>query len=311
MPFFISLFIAFMLNEAVLLLKTRQVPHLIAVLLIFLVFLGTATLALVFLLPFLWNRLGIFINAIPSILEQLQNWLNLLPENYPEYVSDKDVAAFIDQLRQQTTDYGQAILSSSLSSLNQLISFFIYCLLVMVMVFFILKDYSILSKSLSRFLPHERKLLNQLGIRMKQEIIRYVVGKGIEMLIVAGFSLIVFSVLGLNFSFILALVVGVSVIIPYVGAALATIPVAIVAFSQFGTENMFFYILIVYGILQFLDGYILVPFLFSEIVNIHPVSTILAIIIFGSLWGFWGVLLAIPIATFIKALVQFWPRVPN
>ena len=311
LPFFISIFTAFMLNELVIKLKGRKVPHLTAVLLIFILFLGTAIIALVFLLPFLWSRLSIFINAIPSILEDLQRWLELLPQKYPDYIREEDIPAFIDQLRQQSTEYGQAILSSSLNSLNQIISFVIYCLLVMVMVFFILKDYSQLGNYLARFLPQERKLLNQLARRMKREILRYVVGKGIEMIIVAGASLIVFLILGLDFSFILALTVGVSVIIPYIGAALATIPVAIVAFAQFGTDNMFYYILLSYLILQFLDGNVLVPYLFSEIVNIHPVSTILAILIFGSLWGFWGVFLAIPLATFIKALVRFWPRTPD
>ena len=292
-------------------MKTRQVPPLLSVIIVFLLFLGVTVLALLFLLPFLWERLNRFIAAIPGMLEQATRWLYLLPENYPAFISEEDVRNFVDLLRQQITDYGQTILSSSISSLNDLIAFIIYCMLIMVMVFFILKDYDVLGRYLSRFLPRQRKLINQLGVKMKQEIINYVRGKVIEMIIVASVTWIVFAIMGLDFSFILALVVGVSVIIPYIGAALATIPVGIIAFSQFGTENMFFYILLAYAFLQFFDGYILVPLLFSEIVNIHPVSTILAILIFGSLWGILGVLLAIPIATFIKALVQYWPRAPD
>ncbi len=308
LPFFISVFIAFLLNEAVLWLKEKGIPHLLAVTGVFLLFLGITILALVFFLPFLWERLSQFLQAIPSMLEQTTIWLYLLPQNYPEFIDEQDVRSFVEALRGQVINYGQSILLSSISSLNNLVSFVIYTMLIMVMVFFILKDYGSLGRYLSRFLPKQRELMNQLGIKMKQEFINYVRGKFIEILIVAGVSWILFASLGLDFNFILALIVGLSVIIPYIGALLATIPVGIIAFAQFGTENMFFYILIAYGILQFFDGYILVPILFSEIVNIHPVSTILAILIFGSLWGIWGVLLAIPIATFIKALVQFWPR---
>lgn len=311
LPFFISVFIAFMLNEAVLWLRKHGTPHLLAVIGVFLLFLGITVSALIFFLPFLWERLSQFIQAIPDMLEQATEWLYLLPQNYPQFINQQDVNSFVDALRQQVTDYGQSILLSSISSLNNLVSFVIYSMLIMVMVFFILKDYNALGIYIGRFLPRQRKLMNQLGVKMKQEFINYVRGKFIEMLIVAGVTWILFAVMGLNFSFILALIVGLSVIIPYIGALLATIPVGIIAFSQFGTTDMFFYILIAYGILQFFDGYILVPLLFSEIVNIHPVSTILAILIFGSLWGIWGVLLAIPIATFIKALVQFWPRSPS
>ena len=66
--------------------------------------------------------------------------------------------------------------------------------------------------------------------------------------------------------------------------------------------------LVAYAILQALDGNVLVPILFSEAVNLHPVSIILAVLFFGGLWGFWGVFFAIPLATLIKALVQAWPR---
>jgi putative permease len=63
--------------------------------------------------------------------------------------------------------------------------------------------------------------------------------------------------------------------------------------------------------LQLLDGFVLVPLLFSEVVNLHPISIILAVLIFGSLWGLWGVFFAIPLATFVKALVVSWPREPH
>ena len=81
----------------------------------------------------------------------------------------------------------------------------------------------------------------------------------------------------------------------------------LIAFFQFGTEPMFGYVLLYYAIVQFLDGNLLVPLLFSEVVNLHPVAIIVAVVFFGSLWGVWGVFFAIPLATLIQAVINVWP----
>jgi putative permease len=96
--------------------------------------------------------------------------------------------------------------------------------------------------------------------------------------------------------------------VPYIGAAVATLPVAAVAGFHFGIGDQLAYVLLAYAVIQALDGNVLVPILFSEAVNLHPVSIILAVLFFGGIWGFWGVFFAIPLATLIKALVYAWPR---
>src|SRR5690606_26598544 len=126
-------------------------------------------------------------------------------------------------------------------------------------------------------------------------------------LIVGIVTYIVFVILGLNYALLLAVVVGLSVLIPYIGATVATIPVAAVAYVQFGWSGDLALVLLAYGIIQFIDGNILVPFLFSEAVNLHPVAIIAAILLFGGLWGFWGVFFAIPLATLAKAVIYAWP----
>ena len=97
------------------------------------------------------------------------------------------------------------------------------------------------------------------------------------------------------------------VLIPYIGAATVTIPVALVGFFQWGLGTDFTWLMITYFGLQFLDGNVLVPILFSDAVNIHAVAIIAAILVFGGLWGFWGVFFAIPLATLVKALINVWP----
>jgi len=106
---------------------------------------------------------------------------------------------------------------------------------------------------------------------------------------------------------LLGLAVGLSVIIPYIGAALVTLPVVAVGFFQWGLVSEFYWLCVVYLIIQALDGNLLVPLLFSEAVNLHPVAIILAVLFFGGIWGLWGVFFAIPLATVIKAIINAWP----
>jgi putative permease len=72
--------------------------------------------------------------------------------------------------------------------------------------------------------------------------------------------------------------------------------------------NDFFWLFGAYGVIQFLDGNLLVPVLFSEVVNLHPVFIIVSVLLFGGIWGFWGVFFAIPLATLVKAVFNAWPR---
>ena len=105
--------------------------------------------------------------------------------------------------------------------------------------------------------------------------------------------------------------VGFSVLIPYIGAAVVTIPIAFVAFFQWGWGWDFGQVIFAYAIIQALDGNVLVPLLFSEALNLHPVAIIAAILVFGGLWGFWGIFFAIPLATLVAAVLKAWPRIMN
>ena len=141
---------------------------------------------------------------------------------------------------------------------------------------------------------------------MNQQIMNYMRGKLIEIIIIGTASTIAFITLGLNYPVLLGVLVGFSVLVPYVGATIVTLPVLLVALFQFGTSAEFGYVMIAYAIIQALDGNLLVPLLFSEAVNLHPVTIIIAVILFGGLWGFWGVFFAIPLATLVKAVLNAW-----
>ena len=150
--------------------------------------------------------------------------------------------------------------------------------------------------------------MTQVWQEMNQQIANYIRGKVIEIVICGGVTYVAFVSLGLNYAALLALLVGLSVVVPYIGAVVVTVPVALIALFQWGWGDQFIYLMVVYGVIQALDGNILVPLLFSEAVNLHPVAIICAVLLFGGLWGFWGIFFAIPLATLFKAVLDAWPR---
>jgi putative permease len=145
---------------------------------------------------------------------------------------------------------------------------------------------------------------------MNQQITNYIRGKVLEMVAVGFVTWLAFLLLGLNYSLLLAVLVGISVLIPYIGAMVVTIPVIGVGLFQWGLGSDFWTMIAIYLVIQALDGNVLVPILFSEAVNLHPLVIILSVVIFGGMWGFWGVFFAIPLATLVKAVVRAWPETP-
>jgi len=143
---------------------------------------------------------------------------------------------------------------------------------------------------------------------MNDQLGNYVRGKFIEILIVGVATYVSFTVLGLNYAALFGVLVGLSVLILFVGAALVTLPVFVVAVIQFGWTWDLGIVMIVYGVIQFLDGNVLVPLLFSEVVDLHPITIIVAVLAFGGVWGVAGVFFAIPLATLIKAIYKAWPH---
>ena len=135
-----------------------------------------------------------------------------------------------------------------------------------------------------------------------------VTGKFIEMLLVATASYILFAFLGLPYAVLIAILVGLSVIIPIFGAILVTIPVVLIGLYEWGLSENFYWLLGFYLLIQILDGNVLVPILFSTRNNLHPVVIIIAVLFFGGIWGFWGLFFAIPLATFVKAIINSWPE---
>lgn len=211
----------------------------------------------------------------------------------------------------ELTEIGRRALTFSISSLKNVVVWMLYLVLVPVLVFFILKDKEAILKWFARFLPSERSLTRQVWEEVNIQTSNYVRGKFWEVIIVWGVTYLTFKLFGLRATLLVSLFVGLSVLVPYVGATLMYIPIIILGYYQFGMSSTFVWLFIAYSIIQVLDGNVLAPVLLSEATSLHPIAIIAAILLFGGLWGFWGVFFAIPLATLVNSIIKAWPMEIN
>jgi putative permease len=306
-PFFAAIIIAYMLEGSVSTLETKNIPRLLAVNMVFVLFVTFLAFLVVVLLPIISRQASQFFQDLPGMVNDGQALLMKLPQQYPEFITEESVNQVIVASTTAISAMGQSILSFTLASVPVIISVLVYLVLVPLMVFLLLKDKSDIINWMFRFLPTDRHLINSLWQEMDAQIGNYIRGKVYEIIIIYLASYLLFKVLGLNYASFLAIIVGLSVLIPYIGAAVVTVPVALVGYFQWGFDPSFIWLMAGYGVLQFLDGNVLVPVLFSDVVNLHPLAIIVSILVFGGLWGFWGIFFAIPLATLVKALIYAWP----
>lgn len=308
-PLLASVVVAYLLEALIQWSQRRGVARLVAVYLVFTMFLTLVGFVTFRLMPAMSIEITQLIqNKLPVMIEQAQQTLLTLPQQFPNFVTETQVRGLLADVGVVISSMGQKILSISIASISGVFTLLIYLVLVPVLVFFLLKDKFILIDWLTGFLPRERGLATRIWREMDLQIGNYVRGKITEIIVVSVVTYIAFAVMGLQYELVLAVLVGLSVIVPYIGAIAVTIPVALIGYFQWGWTPDFAYLIVVYTIIQVLDGYVLVPLLFSEAVNLHPIAIITAVLVFGGLWGFWGVFFAIPLATLVKAVFTAWPR---
>lgn len=307
-PAIAAVVIAFLLDGPVTWLEKRGVPHMMGASLCFAGFLLLAVFAAVAILPPIAGQFVEFFSLLPTMVVSLQDLLGKLPEQFPEIFDEQQVAEMTAGIRQELVQFGQRAVEFSIGGLSSLVAMIIYLVLVPVMVFFFLKDKRPILDWMKGFLPSHRPLASQVWAEVVSRTGDYARGKVYEIIIVGVSAWVAYSLIDLRFAAFLALLTGLSVVIPYIGAAMVTIPVALVAFIQWGVGADFFIAVGLYLILQAIDGNILAPLLFSEVVKLHPNAIILAILVFGGIWGLWGVFFAIPLASVANAIIRAWPR---
>ena len=306
-PFIISIVVAYLLVGLQKKIESFNVSKYFALLITFAIFIVTGAAMLIWLLPILYIQLQAFVLDIPGLFNDFLDFVSELPAKFPDLVSSDQISIFFQAVSSELSSVTQNLVKSSISGIQSTITILLYAILFPVLVFFFLFDRDNIINGLMKLIPGRREMFTDIWKEMDVQLSNYVRGKVIEIFIVGLSAAIIFVSLGLKYSALLSVLVGLSVLIPYVGAFLVTIPVVVVGLLQFGLVPQFWILVGLYLLLQALDGNLLVPIIFSDAVKLHPIVIIFSVLIFGSMFGFWGVFFSIPIATFIKAVWNAWP----
>lgn len=307
-PILASLVIAYALEGIVRRIANIGVPRLLSVIFTVFVFIATLLIIMLGLVPLATRQIAQFVRDFPYILDKLQQKITALPEKYP-LISEVQVNEVITTINNELVDFAQKAVSYSLASAGNIFTIMVYMIVIPLLVFFLLKDKQQIITWFARFTPKDHGLAYEVWQDVDIKMGNYIRGKLLEIMVVGVAAYIPFELMGLNYAATLSIFVGLSVIIPYVGAIAVTIPVALIAWFQWGPGDSFLYVMIAYLVVQALDANVLVPLLFSEVVNMHPVAIIMSVLVFGGLWGVWGVFFAIPLATLVQAVINAWPTI--
>ncbi len=303
-PVLVSILIAYILNGFMSFLEEKGNSRFLALSVTLFIF-SLIYLSIFLVLPFLSRQILLLVSDIPQIYESVNVFLSAQLANYT--VSSNQ----LDEVLVNAFSYIPTLFQNALLQLNSgfsaVMNALLYLIIVPFLVFFLLKDRDVFLNYVKVLLPEKKDLLSKIWKDVNIQLYGYLRGKGLEMLLVTLVTGLVFYMQDVNYSVILAILVGLSVLIPYVGAILVTIPVILIGLFQWGLDSDFYIFIASYLIIQALDGNVLMPLLLGREVKLHPVIIITAVLIFGGIWGFWGLLLAIPIATFLRAILVSWP----
>ena len=280
LPVIISVVIAFLLNGLMRVLLKMQISQKVSLAITLIVFFGFY-LSLFTALPSIGTQINNLLQNLPSIVSSFQS--TLVEMN--NYFSQEDLDLIFANLTNQINSLLSSALGQLAGTITLMFNAILYAIMIPLMVFFFLKDKNELLPIAAFILPKENGFMQSVFSEMNDQLFNYVTGKFLEMIIVASASYALFAILGLPYAVLIAILVGLSVIIPIFGAILVTIPVVLIGLYEWGLTENFYWLLSLYLLIQILDGNVLVPILFSNRNNLHPVVIIIAVLFFGGIWG--------------------------
>ena len=329
-PLVVALCLSYCLDWAVKsAIKHFKISRFLASSIVMIIFIGLCVGLLLFIAPKILQQGAEFYGKVQEFSQNASESANIEDENIDAVISTtvydliertpeplasmftrEDVENYVNNTRSFVmSNLTQIIKTKIMPSVMNAATWLMYMIVVPIFMFLMLSNKEVLQKRFRTYvLPNNQELISVFWPKINSQIEGYIRGKMLHITIISILNTFAFLTFGLNYAFLLGLGVGLSVVIPYVGAVIITIPILLVSLIQFGFSQAFFWFLLVYIVIQLLDSNVLTPFLFSKAMNLDAFSILAAIMIFGGLWGFWGVFLSIPLATFIGTLIVYWPN---
>jgi predicted PurR-regulated permease PerM len=310
LPFVAGTAIAYLLSPAVDRLERLGIPRIIATLIVVGLFVLFFVLVGIMLFPILGSQLFAFLQRLPDYITRLQELITQENKDWLQHlIGDKlpDIQKTIGDLMGEGVSWLVAFLKSLWSGGRAIISVFSLIIITPVVAFYVLYDWHAVVDKVDSWLPRRyRDTIRMLAGQIDRAIAGFLRGQALVCMILGLYYAVGLTVAGLNFGLLIGFASGVLTFIPYVGSVVGLVIGMIVAIVQFWPD--WFSIIIVLTIFvigQFLEGYVLSPTLVGESVGLHPVWLMFSLFAFGYLFGFVGLLIAIPLAAAVGVLLRF------
>jgi predicted PurR-regulated permease PerM len=308
-PFLVAAFLAYLGDPLVDRLEARKIPRTLAVVIVFIVLTLLAIAVLLILVPLLERQLTSLGNKIPRYLEVIQTqflpWLNA----HIDLGLQLDSTTLKSSLQthwQEAGGFAKTMLAYLTRSGALLAGWVANLLLIPVVTFYLLRDWDVLVARIQELLPRQNApVISRLAKASDEVLGAFLRGQLLVMFALSAIYTIGLWVVGLDFALLIGMLAGLVSFVPYLGFIVGILAAGIAALLQFHDVVHLLYIAIVFGIGQALEGMLLTPMLVGDRIGLHPVAVIFAVLAGGQLFGFVGVLLALPAAAVIAVILRY------
>jgi predicted PurR-regulated permease PerM len=314
-PFLAAFILAYALRPVYLWLEKCHLPRALAAIFSMVIGLGVIFLVLSLFIGLLKTEIPLIKEQLPSWIQNTQTWLG---PKLSQFHIDVDWGSLKNALTEKITEHISenadalmgATLEKVLASGSSVIAGFANAVLILFVMFYLLIDWTHFFGLLKTVVPtRAQDTVQYLAKHTDGLLSQYLRGEIIVITIMSVFYSIGLSIVGIKGAVAIGLFTALMVVIPYVGIALGVTLALISAILQFGPSTQVLGTVIVFSLGQFLEGFFLTPRLVGERIGLHPVALLFALLLFGKLFGFFGVLLALPISAVSLVLIKyFWGR---
>ncbi len=305
--FLLSFVIAYLMEPLIVLMESKRFRRVHAITLIYLVMAVITIFCLMFLLPMLTINWSNLLQSLPQYLQKLKlllaDWQSRLPTHY----GTEEIRWLTDKLTSNLDSMLNTVSSWFYNFIGGVVFNVFNIILSPILVFFMLYYKWPIIDTLKSWLPPQyRALVMTISHEVNDSIGGYVRGQVLVSIMVALALIPALYLLEIPNPILCALFAGAASVLPFIGVILAMLPALLLAWLKFGTSAILFKVLLVFSVIYFLEGYLVKPLVFKKSMDLNPLLSIIVVMAFGELMGFWGVMLALPLTAAIKIAWEHW-----
>jgi len=307
--FLSSFVIAYLLDPALVLLERRSIKRFYGLLILYLALSLVTFFSIIYLVPLVSERWDSFVRNLPTYFQQAREIVVSMKTRIYSAEGAGNWSWIIDSSAKNLETIASKVGAGVYRTASSMAFNLFNLILAPILVFFMLLYKHEIISSIKVWLPvRQKEHLLEVGREVNASIGGYLYGQLVVSVIVAVFSAIALYLLDVDYALLNGLFAGLASVLPFIGVILATIPPLFFAFIKFQNGVILLKVLGAFSLIYFIEGYLVKPLVFKESMNLNPLMTIIVVMALGELMGFWGIILAIPIAAALKILSTHWRR---